>query len=275
MLKNSFILVCFTTLLGCSDSQKSDTGLTGIDSFIVTNEDIDSILKINGLPDTEGKRQDRVKEVYQERNAIASLIMTNELLDLPLVLGEIKRNRNELLIKYYFEAFVKNTASDEAIKKYYDEKIDEFTDKRAHVAQILVKVSPKDDINKQAELQKKAVKIADELRRGEDFANAVKMYSDDKASKEKGGDLGWLSTGNADAVIVEKAISLDIKDIPEPIRTAKGYHVIKLLEPIETNVKPFEDVKQKIAYKLKYDAKLNELKRLKKLAEAEVASLKS
>ena len=275
MLKSIFILVFLATLIGCTDSKKSDAGLSGVESFTVTDKDLEGVLKISGLENVEGTRQDRVKDSFQERNAIASLIATNELLDLPLVVAEIKRNRNELLIKHYFDAFVKNATSDEAIKKYYDEHLDEFTDKRAHVAQILVKVSPTDDINKQAQLQNKAIKIADEIRRGKEFATAAKEFSDDKASRDKGGDLGWIQTGTADAAIVDKALTLDIKDIPEPIRTARGYHIIKLLEPLEKNVKAFEEVQQKIAYKLKYEAKLNELKRLKALAEPEVAKLKS
>lgn len=275
MFKKVLILVFIVTLAGCSDSKKSDAELSGVESFTVTDKDLEGVLKISGLENTEGTRQDRVKDSYQERNAIASLIATNELLDLPLVIAEIKRNRNELLIKNYFDAFVKNATNDEAIKKYYDEHLDEFTDKKAHVAQILIKVSPTDDINKQAELQNKAIKIADELRRGKDFTAAAKEFSDDMASKDKGGDLGWIQTGTGDAAIVEKALTLDIKDIPEPIRTAKGYHVIALLEPVEKNVKPFEEVKQKIAYKLQYEAKLNELKRLRELAKPEMAKLKS
>jgi len=276
MFKRVLILIFIVTLTGCSDSNKSDTaGLSGVESFTVTDKDLEGILKISGLENTEGARQDRVKDSYQERNAIASLIATNELLDLPLVVAEIKRNRNELLIKNYFDAFVKDATNDEAIKKYYDEHLDEFTDEKAHVAQILIKISPTDDINKQAELQNKAIKIADELRRGKDFAAAAKEFSDDMTSKDKGGDLGWIQTGTGDAAIVEKALTLDIKDIPEPIRTAKGYHVIALLEPVEKNVKPFEEVKQKIAYKLQYEAKLNELKRLRELAKPETAKLKS
>lgn len=275
MLKRVLILVFSVTLTAsCGEAKKPDTG-SGVGSFTVTDKDLEGVLKISGLENTEGTRQDRAKESFQERNAIASLIATSELLDLPLVITEIKRNRNELLIKHYFDAFVKDSTSDEAIKKYYDEHLDEFTDKKAHVAHILVKVVPTDDINKQAELQNRAIKIADEIRRGKDFAAAVEEFSDDIVTKDKGGDLGWIQTGMADAAIVEKSFALDINTIPDPIRTAKGYHVITLLEPVEKNVKPFEEVKDKIAYKLQYEAKLNELKRLKELAEPEMAKLKS
>ena len=48
--------------------------------------------------------------------------------DMEALRAEIKRQRNEIIIKNYFAAYVKKATSEEAIKKYYDEHQEEWND---------------------------------------------------------------------------------------------------------------------------------------------------
>lgn len=267
MIKNIFILSFITVLISCSDSKNTDISLNELNDFEVTQGDLVSMLKIKGFSGASGKRQERLKSAYIERNAIAAIVAKEALIDFPVVRFQIKRNRNEILIKNYFDQYLKEVTSPDAIQKYYDINIDEFTEKKVHLAHILIKLSPKTTVNQKAEAHKKAINIADEIRRGANFKKMAKKYSDDKNTKNNGGDLKWLQTGNIEQSILDVAISLKMEDIPTPILTSRGYHIIKLLEPTDKKVKSLEEVSEKIAYKLKYESKVKELNRLKGLAK--------
>lgn len=266
MLKKTIFLFLFVSITGCSDSNTAGSKLTELNSFDVNENDLVNLLTTKGLENKEGKRQERLKENYIERNEIASIIVNEQKINLSSVVPEIKRNRNEIIIKHYFDQYLANISSDESIKKYYDENIEEFTDKKAHVAHILVDVKENASIEEKALANKKAIQIADELRRGGDFIAAAKKYSDDDDTKKSGGDLNWIKEGDVEQLIFDKVVSLEVGDISEPVLTSRGYHILKLMEPVDKKVASIEAVREKIAYKLKYNAKLNELKRLKQLA---------
>ena len=266
-----FLIIALTA---CTDDQ-GDEGLKGVNSFHIEAVDLPVSVNSNLPDDMMNKRQaDRRIAAYEERNAIAYVIVKDELIDMSTIRAEIKRSRNEIIIKNYFNKYVENATNDAAVQKYYDEHVDEFTIKRAHVAQILIRVTPDDDKNTQAELHKKALKIADELRRDGSFEDAVKQHSEDLKTRSKAGDLGWIETGKTNSAIMDSVMSLNMGEIPQPILSPQGYHIVKLLEPIERNVSSLDEVKQKILYKLKYEEKLSELKRLKELAKNEIGNLK-
>ncbi len=92
--------------------------------------------------------------------------------------------------------------------------------------------------HKEAEIRS----IYDELRSGADFASLAKERSDDKGTAVKGGELPWASSGQFIKEFEQAGFALKNKgDITEPVRTAYGWHIIKLLDKRE--VRPFEQVR--------------------------------
>ncbi len=67
------------------------------------------------------------------------------------------------------------------------------------------------------------------IKEGKDFGELAKANSS-CPSGERGGDLGPISTGKADADFEEAALELNVGEISEiPVRTKFGYHLIKRL----------------------------------------------
>ena len=95
------------------------------------------------------------------------------------------------------------------------------------------------------EAEKKAKKQAEDiikkLDKKEDFSELAKKYSDDSATAKKGGDLGWVSTGDMVAEFDAAAFKLKKgKYTTSPVKTQYGYHIIlkdSKKEIIETLVK--------------------------------------
>ena len=63
-----------------------------------------------------------------------------------------------------------------------------------------------------------------------DFAEAAKEYSDDNATADKGGDLGFFKKGDMAPEFDTVAFALKPGEISEPFRTPFGYHIIKVEE---------------------------------------------
>ncbi|RMF68751.1 MAG: hypothetical protein D6743_02945 [Calditrichaeota bacterium] len=96
------------------------------------------------------------------------------------------------------------------------------------ISHILVKVEPSEDAL--AAAQKKAEEVLARLKKGEDFAELARQYSQDPGSASRGGDLGFMKRGDLVREFEEVAFSLEPGEISEPVRTQFGIHVMQLIE---------------------------------------------
>ena len=85
--------------------------------------------------------------------------------------------------------------------------------------------------------EEEAGKVRDRLEAGEDFGELAKELSQHEASKEDGGDVGWLTPGEASPVLDEFIFDLEIEPgvVSEPIRddtgfTKGGYWLIEVVD---------------------------------------------
>ena len=73
----------------------------------------------------------------------------------------------------------------------------------------------------------KAQKTFSELQNGEDFAQKAISVSNDELAL-KGGDLGWRKTAQLPTIFTSVVSKMRINDIKGPLRSASGFHIIKL-----------------------------------------------
>jgi parvulin-like peptidyl-prolyl isomerase len=140
-----------------------------------------------------------------------------------------------------------------AVKKFYDDNPDKFQiPEEVHVSHILIlALEPADPLNPRAQRrpmppeQKKAKeKLAREIKaradKGENFATLVKQYSDDAASKDKGGEYTF-ARGRSGPEFEAAAFSLKTNQISDVVETPYGYHIIKLLNRIASRHESFAE----------------------------------
>jgi peptidyl-prolyl cis-trans isomerase SurA len=112
-------------------------------------------------------------------------------------------------------------------------------------AHILVRVPQGARAVEVARLKKRAEEIRARLDAGESFEAVAKAASDDAVTAERGGGLGVRKPGEIPAL--DRAfVDLEPGEIAGPLRTASGFHVVKLLAREELGVQPFADVRQRI-----------------------------
>jgi len=106
------------------------------------------------------------------------------------------------------------------------------------VSHILLTVNdPKED----AAVKAKAEQIYKQASAGEDFGSLAKRFSQDKASAEQGGDLGWSDRKLWVAPFADAAFSMKIGEIRGPVKTQFGYHILKLVGIKPQVEKTFEE----------------------------------
>ena len=137
--------------------------------------------------------------------------------------------------------------SSEQLKSYYEDQKDLYTTKeRRKISHILFSFS--NDADEDAQLDK-ALKAKESLKQ-KDFAALAAELSDDKLTASKGGDLGLFNLGVMEKAFEDAASSLELGEVSEPVKSAFGYHLIKVTELVAGKVKSFDEVKDelKLAY---------------------------
>ncbi len=151
-------------------------------------------------------------------------------------------------------------ATDEQLKAFYEEQKAQFTTKeRRKISHILFAFSKDKAADDQA-LQK-ALQAKKALQ-NKDFAALAAEVSDDKLTAKNGGDLGLFNVGVMEKAFEDAAGKLGLGEVSEPVKSAFGYHLIKVTELMPGDVKSFESVKTEVtkAYqKAQAETKFNAL----------------
>ena len=261
----SVTLLAALFVSGCTEKD----AITTYD-YSLSEKQMTAHMKAKGM-DNNDRKMDRSFQSYIERNAIASIIYSEHGFDQPAVEVEVNRMRNELIIKNYIERQQAEATSEVALKKFYEDNIDKFSNYKIKVAQILFRLRHGMDQKKHDEKLKLANEVLEKLKSGAIFEDLVASYSDDKTSVEKGGEIGFLETGSSDRLLLDAVKKLNEGEISDLVTTNQGIHILKVLEQPTIEKIPFDQIKNKIEYELKYDVKLKELNRLKEKASAKIS----
>jgi len=89
----------------------------------------------------------------------------------------------------------------------------------------------------------RAQRIHDQLVAGAPFDSLAREYSDDAASAEAGGDLGWLRVGDLPEFFREVLGGMQPGEISQVLREPNGFRIVKLLESEAARPFTFEEVR--------------------------------
>ncbi|MGB8522997.1 MAG: peptidylprolyl isomerase, partial [Candidatus Acidiferrales bacterium] len=136
--------------------------------------------------------------------------------------------------------------NDDVLRAYYNSHIDQYkVENRAHVEHILFKTIGKTDAEI-AEIRQKAEEVLKKAKSGANFEDLAKKYSEDDATKPKGGDLGWIVEKQTVPEFEQAAFSVPKGSISDLVKTQYGFHIIKVLDRETAHTKSFEEVRSSI-----------------------------
>jgi len=176
--------------------------------------------------------------------------------------------RNRLLMDSLLVTEGKAATTDEAMKKVYEDASKQITgEQEVHARHILV------------ETEDEAKAVAEELKKGADFAELAKKKSKDPGASD-GGDLGFFTKDQMVPEFSTVAFALEPGKISDPVKSQFGWHIIKVEEKRNRKAPEFEQVKAQIETyvtrkaQAEYVAKLREaakIERLDKPADSKMA----
>lgn len=137
------------------------------------------------------------------------------------------------------------TVSDDELRQYYEQHRSEYTlPERVKAQHILFKTQGKtpDEI---AKIKEKAQQVLERAKKGEDFSNLAKQFSEDTTAAA-GGDLGDFGRGQMVPEFERVAFSLGVGAISDLVQTQFGLHIIKVTGKQEARERPFEELKEAI-----------------------------
>src|ERR1700732_2249997 len=136
--------------------------------------------------------------------------------------------------------------SDDELKLQYQKDIQQYqVPNRVHVQHILLMTVGKPDAEVE-EIRQKAEDVLKQAKKGGKFEDLAKKYSEDPGTKDKGGDLGFITQGQTVPEFEKTAFGLDKDKISDLVKTQYGFHIIKVLDKETAHTKPFEEVKDSI-----------------------------
>src|SRR4051794_10301794 len=165
--------------------------------------------------------------------------------------------RNRLLMDSLLASEGKAATTDDAMKKVYDEASKQIVgEQEVHARHILV------------ETEDEAKAVADELKKGADFAELAKKKSKDPGASD-GGDLGFFTKEQMVPEFSTVAFTLEPGKISDPVKSQFGWHVIKVEEKRNRKAPDFEQVKGQIETYVTRKAQADYVAKLRETAKVE------
>jgi peptidyl-prolyl cis-trans isomerase D len=149
--------------------------------------------------------------------------------------------------------------SPQDIQRSYEDNQQQYsTPEQVRASHILLKTEGKDD----AAVKKQAEELLTKVKAGADFAQLATKYSEDDASKAKGGDLDFFPKGQMVPEFDKAAFPMKPGEISDLVKTQYGYHIIKVTDKKAASTKPLEEVRTQIEDQLKWERAQAEAQRI-------------
>lgn len=275
-----------TLITACSDTKPGKELLT-INGTTITDGNLEFLGSINPrikaqLASPMGRKQ--IIDNIIEQELFYQAAQKKGLDHDPAVKDKVDLYRRVIIAQSYVEKQMENDA-----QKFYDDHKSDF--EKLRLSHILIKTKGatpppanlpkgiKPPVDNTGHSAGEALALANEVKarldKKEDFATVAKDTSEDTVTKANGGDLGEVSKTEQRLVrrgyepLIEKAFSMKVGEVSDPIKTQDGYHIIVVTRGIE--VEPFESAKQGIMFKQREEIRNRLLTELKKEAKISYA----
>ena len=263
IITNFFLVI---TLPIANAKEPNQVTVATVDSHIITAQDV-----LNATDRLPKKIKEKpLSEIYP--NIVNELINQHlitkqaykDKLDKQKEIVEIlKKNKDQIMAKYWLNNFLTNNTSEEKIQDFYAKYLENFkTFREFNASHILVK-----DENE-------ALQIIEKLKIKSEFSKLAKSYSIGP-SKKNGGNLGWFRTGQMVKEFEEAVLKLKKGKITKkPVKTKFGYHIIMLNDIRKSQPKKINEIKEQIVKRIKQNSLSNLEKQLRKNKSIKISDFK-
>ncbi|MDO8283176.1 MAG: peptidylprolyl isomerase [Thermodesulfovibrionia bacterium] len=179
-----------------------------------------------GFDVSDNELESAIADIKTRYNLSSEALITSLKLE-GFTLEEYKKRLSEqILLSKISNYRVKNNIliTDAEIKEYYNSGEGSA---EVRIRQIFFSMPESDE--QKAALNKRAEEVMQRIKAGENFASLAIEFSED-ASKEFGGDLGFIGHGTILNEVEDVAFSLKTGEVSAPFWSPAGLHIVKVEE---------------------------------------------
>jgi len=165
-----------------------------------------------------------------------------------------ERTREQLITNIVIQHEVSSNifVETEKVRNYYLTHREEFVQPpQVRLREILVSTEDTEPKNLPAR-EERVREILMKIRKGEDFAQLAREYSDAPTAQD-GGEMGYFDPEKLAPGIREVVDKLLVMGVADPMQTQEGWLILQLVERRTGGVPPFEEVESQIRNKLYMD----------------------
>ena len=268
-LKIIFILTNFFLVITLPIANAKDprqVTVATVNNHIITAQDV-----LNATDRLPKKIKEKpLSEIYPNivneliiQHLITKQAYKDKLDDQKEIIEILKKNKDQIMAKYWLKNFLANNTSEEKIQDFYTKYLENFRIfQEFNASHILVKE------------EDEALQIIKKLKIKLEFSKLAKSYSIGP-SKKNGGNLGWFRSGQMVKEFEEAVLKLKKGEITKkPVKTEFGYHIIMLNDIRDSQPKKINDIKQQIIKKIKQNSLSNLEKQLRKNKSIKISDFK-
>lgn len=174
----------------------------------------------------------------------------------PAVAAQLTRVRDNLIAETYLQSVTSppdSFPSDAEIKNVYEANASALlVPRRFRLAQIVVNLAR--DADKAAE-EAARKKLDDIVRKakatGQDFGSLARSVSEDTATAERDGEIGWINEPDLRPEIRSQVVGLQKSGLTDPVRLDDGWHILKLLDTEAARTRALAEVRDALVQRMR------------------------
>lgn len=218
-----------------------------VNGKVITDEDLKAL--VANLPEVQ--KENLLKDPATRKQLIGNLV-DQELMYQDAIAKKIESSKEyisalnafkkQAMVNILVQKQLAPKVTNDAVKNYYTKNKIKYSGDQVHAQHILV-ASEKEAQDVLAEVKKS----------GTDFQKVAEAKSKDPSAKNNRGDLGYFSRDMFDPAFVDASFSSKVGDIVGPVKSAFGYHVIKIVDRKVGKNPEFAEIEQKVRNDLQRD----------------------
>ena len=201
---------------------------------------------------------------------LAQVAKDRKIVDEADIQRRINFARNQGLMNHLLSIVGQQAVTEDSIRNAYEQVVVKAVsnEQEVHYRHLFLLVKePKDDAaGKDAEEKAKAA--LKRIKGGEDFAAVAADVSEDPVTKAKGGDFGWRVVSEMGKEYADAIAGLKNGEVSPLIKTAVGWHIIKLEDRRARTPIALEKIRDRIAAMVSANAQFELVDKLR--AEAKI-----
>ncbi len=174
----------------------------------------------------------------------------------PTVVAQLARAKENLIVESFLQSVTAPPDSypnDADIKTVYEANQTAFVlPRRFQLAEIVIEVAKDAEKTVEEEGRKKLDEVSKKLKQpGADFGAIARASSEEKASADKDGEIGWIAESDLRPEVRAQGTGLAKSGVSDPVRLDDGGHILKLLDTEASRTQSMAEVRDMLVERMR------------------------